>query len=148
MTPEHFEWVRNHLTEIFQQPGLNRFLGLQIIEVAEGKIVLSMEVAEEHGNILGYAHGGTLASFADVTMGFPCMTLGKLGVTIDMNISYIDNAPTGSRITGVGRIISNGNRIIRSVGEIYDGEKLLVTAQASYYVVGDFTKDDHPPLDF
>lgn len=144
MTPEHIEWVRSYLTEVFQQPGLYRFLGLQITEIAEGKIVISMEVAEEHGNIFGYVHGGTLASLADVTMGFPCYTVGKSIVTIDMNISYIKGAPVGSTITAVGEIISNGNSIIRSVGEIYNGEELLASSQASYFIVGNFTKDDYP----
>lgn len=147
MTPEHLEWVRNYLTEMFQQTNLNNFLGLRIVEIAEGKIVLSMEVAEKHSNIYRYVHGGTLASLSDVVMGFPCYTLGKSIVTIDINISYIKSAPVGSILTAVGRIISNGNSIIRSVGEIYNREELLVSSQASYFVIGDFTKDNHPLLD-
>lgn len=144
MTPEHLEWVRNYLIEVYQQPGLDKFLGLQIVEVAEGKVVLSMEVAEEHGNIYGSVHGGTLASLADVAMGFPCVTMGKRIVTIDMNISYIKGAPTGSTLTAVGELISNGNSILRSEGAIYNGEELLVKAQASYFIIGSLTKDDYP----
>lgn len=144
MTPEHLEWVSNFLPELLQQPGLDKFLGLQVVEIAAGKVILSMKVAPEHSNFYGSVHGGTLASIADVAMGFPCVTVGKRIVTIDMNISYIKGVPTGSTLTAVGRIVSNGNSIIRSVGEIYNGEELLATSQASYFIIGDFTKDDHP----
>jgi len=144
MTPEHLEWVRSFFPEMVQQPGLDKFMGLHIVEVLEGRVVLSMEVAQQHSNIYGAVHGGTLASIADVAMGFPCVTLGKRIVTIDMNISYIKSAPTGSTLTAVGKIISNGNTVIRSEGEIYNGEELLVKSQASYFIIGNFTEDDHP----
>lgn len=144
MTPEHLEWVRKHFAELVLASGFDQFLGMKAVEITEGKVVLSMKIAEKHGNIYGSVHGGILASVADIVMGIPCMTLGKRIVTIDMSVSFIKNAPTGSTITAVGRIISKGNRVIRSVGEIYNGEELLVRAQASYFVTGDFTEDDYP----
>lgn len=144
MTPEHLAWVRDYLREINQTPILENFLDLQVVEVAEGKAVYRTKIAEKHSNIYGFVHGGTLASIVDVAMGVSCVTLGRRIVTIDMNTSYIKSVPTGSTLTVVGEVISNGNTIMRAVGEIFCEQQLIARSQASYFVIGDFTKDDHP----
>jgi acyl-CoA thioesterase len=144
MSKEHLLWVKNYLKEIYQSPILENFLDLQIIEVEEGKVTYSTKIVDRHSNFYGFVHGGTLASISDIAMGVSCITLGKRVVTIDMSISYIKNAPTGSIITAVGEVISNGRTIMRAVGEIYHGQQLLVRSQASYFVTGDFVESDCP----
>lgn len=145
MTQEHLSWLRNYLKEIYQTPILENFLDLQVVELAEGKITYSMKINEEHSNVYGFVHGGTLASISDVAMGVSCFTLGKRVVTIDMSISYIKNTPTRSTLTAVGKVISKGNSIMRAVGEIFNEKhQLLVRSQASYFVVGDFHENDYP----
>jgi acyl-CoA thioesterase len=124
---------------------MENFLGHQIDKVEEGKITYSTKIIDKHSNFYGFVHGGTLASISDVAMGVSCITMGKRVVTIDMSISYIKNTPTGSTITAVGEVISNGKTIMRAVGEIFNEQKqLLVRSQASYYVVGDFSENDYP----
>ena len=144
MTQEHLSWVRNYLTEIYQTPILENFLGLQIIELSEGKIIYSTKIIDKHSNMYGSVHGGTLASISDIAMGVSCLTLGKRVVTIDMSISYIKNVPTGSTLTAIGKVISNGRTIMRAVGEIYNEQQLLIRSQASYFVTGDFCENDYP----
>lgn len=144
MTQEHLSWIRNYLKEIYQTPILENFLELQVIELAEGKVIYSTKIIDKHSNLYGFVHGGTLASISDVAMGVSCITLGKRVVTIDMSISYIKNAPTGSTLTAVGEVISNGKTIMRAVGEIFNKQQLLVRSQASYFVTGDFCENDYP----
>jgi acyl-CoA thioesterase len=144
MSLEHLLWVRNYLEETYQKPILENFLELEVVELEEGKIVIRTKVIDKHCNLYGFVHGGTLASISDVAMGVSCATLGKRVVTIDMNISYIKNVPVGSTLTAVGQVISNGKTIMRATGEIFNGEQLLVRSQASYFVTGDFCKDDYP----
>lgn len=61
-----------------------------------------------------------------------------------MGISYIKNAPTGSVLTAVGKVVSDVRTIMPAVGEIYHEEQLLVRSQASYFVTGNFDKNDFP----
>lgn len=143
MTQEHLSWLHNYLKEIYQTPILENFLQLQVIELAEGKVLYSTKIINKHSNMYGFVHGGTLASICDVAMGVSCMTLGKRVVTIDMSISYINNAPTGCTLTAVGEVISNGKTIMRAVGEIFNKQQLLVRSQASYFVIGDFCENDY-----
>lgn len=144
MTQDYILRLQNHLKEIYHIPILENFLDLQIDELSEGKAVYHMKIKDLHSNIYGLIHGGTLASAADIAMGVSCLTLGKRVVTLDMNISYVKNAPTGSTITAVGEVISDGRTIMRAVGEIYHEQQLLVRSQASYFITGDFFEDDSP----
>ncbi|MTV48286.1 hotdog fold thioesterase [Heliobacillus mobilis] len=143
MTQEHLSWVRNYLQEKYQTPILENFLGLEVVELAEGIVIYQVQMNEHHRNIYGSVHGGTLASISDVAMGVSCLTLGKRVVTIDMNVSYIKNVTQGSILTAVGEVVSNGKTIMRAVGEIYHEEQLLVRAQASFFVLGVFTEKDY-----
>lgn len=145
MSQEHISWLRNYLKETYQTPILENFLELQVIELEEGKVIYRTKIIDKHCNLYGFVHGGTLASISDVAMGGSCITLRKRVVTIDINVSYIKNAPVGSTLTAVGEVISNGNTIMRASGEIFnEQQQLLVRSQASYFVTGDFCENDYP----
>lgn len=147
MSEDELLWVNNYFKEIYKMPILENFLNLQIVEVKEGKVKYCAKIIDKHCNLYGYVHGGTLASISDVVMGVSCVTLGKRVVTTDMGISYIKNVPKGSTITAVGEVISNGNTILRAEGKIFnEKQQLLVKSHASYFVVGDFSKDDYPQV--
>lgn len=143
MTQEYLSWLREYFDKIHQTPILENFLKLQIVEIAHGKSTYRTKTIQEHSNIYGTVHGGTLASIADIAMGTSCLTLGKRVVTIDMNISYIKGASSCSTLTATGEVISNGKTIMRAIGEIFDEQgQLLVRSQASYFVTGNFERDD------
>ncbi len=138
---EKLLWLQNYLKETYDTPILENFLGLEVSALEEGKIVYTSKIVDRHCNMYGFIHGGTLASVSDIAMGVACITLGKRVVTIDMNISYIKNAPAGSIITAVGQVVSNGRTIMRATGEIYCDGQLLVRSQASYFVTGEFGEE-------
>lgn len=145
MSEQHLLWLRNYFEENYQKSILENFLNPEIVEISEGKVIYEIKIMDKHCNIYGYIHGGALASIADVVMGVSCVTLGKRIVTTDMSISYIKNVSAGSTITAVGEVTSNGNNMMRGVCKIFDEqEQLLVQAQASYFVIGDFSNGDYP----
>lgn len=143
MSKEHLLWLRNHIEEAYQSPILENFLNFEIVEMSEGKVIYKTKIIDKHCNLYGYVHGGTLASIADAVMGISCVTLKKRIVTIDMSISYIKNVQEGSTITAVGKVINNGNRLMHAEVQIFDEENnLLVRAQGSFFVMGDFQSDN------
>lgn len=145
MSEEHLMWLQKYIKKIYQTPIMENFLNLKIVEIEEGKVTFSAKIVDEHCNIYGFVHGGTLASIADAVMGTSCTTLGKRVVTTDMSISYIKNVTAGSTLTAVGKVISNGRTMMRTTAKIYDEKKeLLVSVQGSYYVIGDFHQDNYP----
>lgn len=147
MSKEHLMWLQKYIKEVYQTPIMENFLNLKIVEIAEGKVTFSAKIVDRHCNMYGFVHGGTLASIADAVMGTSCTTFGKRIVTTDMSISYIKNVTSGSTLTAVGKVISNGRTMMRTTAQIYDEKKeLLVSVQGSYFVIGDFHQDDYPQL--
>lgn len=145
MAKGHLSWLYKHYQEICENPILENFLDTKLVKLEEGKSEFKIKTIDRHSNIYGTVHGGTLASICDIAMGTACLTYAKRVVTIDMNISYIKGAPSGSALTATGQVISNGKTIMRSIGCIFDEQgQLLVSSQASYYVTGDFVEHDHP----
>ncbi len=144
MSKDHLKWLQDHLENVHQDEILENILDFQVIEIKEGTVVYQVKIADKHCNMYGFVHGGTLSSLSDVVMGVSCITLGKRVVTIDMSVSYIKNAPSGSILTARGKVISQGNTIMRAASEIYHEDQLLVRSQASYFVIGDFHKEDYP----
>lgn len=147
MSKEHLVWLKSYLEKNYNKSILENFLDPQIVEVIEGKVIYEMKIIDRHCNIYGYIHGGTLASIADVVMGVSCTTLGKRIVTTDLSISYIKNVNAGSTITAVGKVVSDGENIMRCTCKIFDEhEKILVQAQASYFVIGSFDEVNPPKV--
>jgi acyl-CoA thioesterase len=141
---EHFLWIENYINVLSQKPVLERFLGLKLEEASEGKVVFSTKINSNQCNFYGFVHGAALASILEITMGLACISMGKLVVTLDLNTNYIKNAPEGSVLTAIGKVVSNGNTIMRATGKIVNGEQVLVRSQASYYINGDFDTNDYP----
>ncbi len=141
-TEEYLLWLENYLEATYQKPILENFLNLLILGIEKGKITYSCTIKDYQTNFYGFTHGGVLASICDVAMGVSCISLGKQVVTIDMNISYIKNVPLGSNLIAKGKVISVGKSIMRATGEIYHDEELLVKSQASYFIKGDFHKNN------
>lgn len=144
MSQAHLTWLRTYLENMYQNPILENFLGFEIVELADGKVVYRMQVIDKHCNKYGTVHGGTLASIADTVMGIVCVTKGKRVVTLDMSTSYIKNTSVGSILTAVGEVVSNGKTIVRTVCDIFHEEQLLVRSHGSFYVIGNFVEEDHP----
>ena len=146
MGKEYLAWVRQNMEERFSGSAaddakFDHYLGLQLVEVEEGKVILKSHTRDTHKNINGAIHGGILASIADIAMGFSCVTLKKQIVTLDMNIGYIKNVPVGNTITAIGKVLSNGRKIMRTSCEIYHENVLLTSVQATFYVTGEYTEE-------
>lgn len=141
---KHLDWVKGYFREACRTQVLENFLGAELTSLRRGRVRCAMKVRGEHGNIYGTVHGGTLAAISDFAMGVACVTTGRRVVTIDMNISYIKGAPAAGRLTAEGSVVSEGKRIMRAEGKVFCGRQLLVRAQASYYVTGEFHAGDFP----
>lgn len=144
MTNNHLIWLRNHLEDTYQSDILENFLNLRVIEINSGSVTYEIKTKGKHSNFYGFVHGGTLSSVSDIVMGVSCITLRKRVVTIDMSVSYIKGAPSGSTLIAKGMVVSEGNTIMRAVSEIYHEDQLLVRSQASYFIIGDFHEEDYP----
>lgn len=132
------QWLRNRIGEIFRDNPLSSMMNINITDLEEGKVMLTMPIANEiHTNVYGFVHGGTLFTLVDSVMGIAGLTTGHLVVTNDINIRFMTNAKKGNVLTATGWIIHKGKDNIITEAEIRDKrQRLLVKAQGSYFMRG------------
>lgn len=66
----------------------SRWLGVELVELADGRCVLRMRVRADMVNGFGVAHGGIAFSLADSAMAFACNDGPNVTVAVDNSISY------------------------------------------------------------
>ena len=90
-----------------------------------GHVRLSVQVAEEHKNNLGIAHGGVILTLLDIALGSAARTAAGVPVmTIDMHSAFL--SPGRGELFGEGRVLRQGRSLIFSEGEVRDAEGNLV----------------------
>ena len=113
------------------------FLGIEILEFANGKAKCRMDLKDHHLNNGGRVHGGVLTSLADTAAGVAVRSVrpeGKLSATTDLSISFI-RPPQGASLEAEAEIIHAGKRLFRAEITIFSNEKLVAKTNATFMIV-------------
>ena len=82
----------------------------------------------------GGVQGGLVAGYLDDVMGYAyvAMTNGEAApLNLELSMSLIRLVPEGARITGIGRVVKGGRRVIFLEGELRDEEGRLLARATS-----------------
>jgi uncharacterized protein (TIGR00369 family) len=110
-------------------PPVIDLVGINMTEAGEGRVVLTIEPAEYHYNIMGMVHGGISATLLDTGMGLSVLSLLPAGhrfTTLEIKVNYL--RPITERtgiVTCEGTIIHRGARIATSEARITDARGKL-----------------------
>ncbi len=124
-----------------------RLLGIELIEIEEGRTRAILEVQKHHKQQNGFLHGGVISTLVDVVMGFAAFSLVPHDhhvVTGDLRISYL--SPSMSRnVYAKGWVLKPGKKLHFCEAEVWEegqGEnKLIAKASSSMAVI--FPEDFH-----
>lgn len=75
-----------------------QFLGVELLEVGEGKATAEVIVRENLLNAHGTTHGGVVFSLADVVFAVASNSYGKTSVALSMNIGFLAASWKGTRL--------------------------------------------------
>ena len=91
---------------------LLKTLGISLEEVGEHHAVMSVVVDERHGNYLGGAHGGLIASLVDTACFFPepLLPSGRLATTTSLTVNYVKPVQMGDRLVARSELVHLGRR--------------------------------------
>ena len=122
-------------------PPIGRMLGMDIVEVAQGRVVFSLEPAEWMFNPIGSVHGGIAATVLDSCMGCAVQTTLPAGTgytTSDLQVRYVRpmSAETGL-VHAEGTIVHSGRRQATAEGRLIAVAtgKLIATATTGCIVL-------------
>ena len=104
MTPQ--ERAQKSAAAMWETDRASQHMGMQIVEVDEGRATLSMTVKREHCNGHGICHGGFTFTLADSAFAFACNSRNQATVAQHNNISYIAPGREGDVLTAVAREVS------------------------------------------
>ena len=112
-------------------------IGADLTAIAPGRVEAELTLAQQHQQQRGFAHGGLLATLADLVAGFAAVTLvpDDTGVvTAELKISYLHPA-VGQKLRAVGWVLKAGRRLHFCEAEVWCDELLVVKASATMAVV-------------
>ena len=112
-------------------------IGADLTRIEPGRIEAELALGQQHQQQRGFAHGGLVATMADLVAGFAAVTLVPEGVgvvTSDLKVSYL-HPGIGSRIKAVGWVLKAGRRLHFCEAEVWCDEVLIAKASATMAVI-------------
>jgi acyl-CoA thioesterase len=85
-------------------------LGLEIIDVAPGRVRVEMTVRPDMVNGHGMCHGGIIFALADSAFAFACNSHGEPMVAAGANIDFVAPTQSGERVTATASEVSRTAR--------------------------------------
>ncbi|XP_039676352.1 acyl-coenzyme A thioesterase 13 isoform X1 [Perca fluviatilis] len=113
--------LKQIMRAMVDNPGFDRVLSkipmcfpqVDVLSARPGKVVCEMRVDEEHTNRGGTLHGGLTATLVDVisTMAIMYTERGAPGVSVDMNITYMNAAKMGEDVLITAQVLKQGRTL-------------------------------------
>ena len=96
---------------MYSSDGFSQWLGIECLEIKEGRCVLRMKLRKEMLNGFAIAHGGITYSLADSALAFASNSHGRKSVSIETSISHTESVKEGDIITAIAEEVSLSNKI-------------------------------------
>lgn len=115
-----------------------KYINMELVEFTETGCVITMKVGDDHINMHGTAHGGTIASIADASCGGSLLIdleENEFVVTENMIVNYFRPVEKGI-LTGKGWIVNRSGRRAVMEADIFDesGHK-VAHAQTTHVII-------------
>lgn len=109
---------------------ISRFMGMEVDELAEGRVVFSLTPQPTMVNPIGLVHGGIAATLLDSAMGCAVHSALPAGVrysTIDLHVHYVRPVPLDAgAVVATGTVVHVGGRMATAEGSLRDGAGTLL----------------------
>ncbi|PIO38991.1 hypothetical protein AB205_0007520, partial [Aquarana catesbeiana] len=107
---------------------------LQIVSASPGKLVCEMKVDEDHTNRGGTLHGGLTATLVDMvsTVALLNTDRGAPGVSVDMNITYMNAAKIGESILITAQVLKQGKTLAFATVDLVNKDTGKIIAQGRH----------------
>ena len=98
--------ARTAVARLFEADLASQALGIEIIDVAPGRVKIAMTVRPDMVNGYGMCHGGIVFAFADSAFAFACNSYGDPMVAAGASIEFLAPTPRGERLTATATEVS------------------------------------------
>lgn len=112
--------------------------GPYYLKDGQGAPIVGCRILPQHMNYIGSAHGGVLATLADVALSLAVYVSQEPNLpvtTVSMSTSFLSAARLGEWIEAVGTIDRIGNTLAYTHGSIWCGDRTLMTMSAVFNII-------------
>ncbi|MBI4334095.1 MAG: PaaI family thioesterase [Chloroflexi bacterium] len=120
----------SELRSLAEKEPVASFLGIRLLELAEGYAKVGMTLRPEFKNFNGMVFGGIIMSLADQAFAYANNSVFKPNVASQFNIHFLARADVGEELTAECRVLRAGKRACVSEMTVTNGEGKLI-ARAS-----------------
>ena len=116
---------------------------LQPTDSPEDSISYTWTIPESYANSEGNLQGGVMAAFIDAVLGTvttPHLPADRYPTLAEMKVSFFRPARVGTRITGTGRVVKRGRRLLFAEAEVTDEDGKLLAKASGTEIPSDVTK--------
>ncbi len=121
------------MKKFFQRDLFARHLGIELLEVTEGKARAKMPIKDFHFNSLGSVHGGAIFSLADFVFAAASNSYGTMAVAINVCISYLRAARGGTLFADAREVSRNPKLASYAISIKDDASNLVAIFQGMVY---------------
>ena len=118
-------------------PPFNQLLGIRVVRMEDGEAEATIDLAQQHTNNRGVAHGGVVSSLLDSAMGAAVISsIPKEWwcATTGLHIQFIAGALAGP-LMATGTVLRRGRSVAFVQGEAHDENgRLVATAQGTWHL--------------
>ncbi|MDG6939024.1 MAG: PaaI family thioesterase [Nitrososphaerota archaeon] len=109
--------------------------GIHDIQFEDDTSVIRLRLEDKHRNHMGVAHGGLMATLADMAMGAAAHRHAQRPlVTVEMKLSYMRPGFGGS-LVAKGRMLKKGEHLLFASCTIYDDKGQEALAALGTYMM-------------
>ncbi len=112
-----------------------KLLGIELEEITEEKVVMSLAMQEKLRQPYGLLHGGATASLIDTATAFAVITsigTDEKATTVDLTVQYL-RPVTDGKVVCTAKVVRAGKRLIFLSAEVVNEQgKLVATALSTY----------------
>lgn len=116
-------------------PPVMATLGIEAVEVEQGRIVFALDPAEFHYNPIGTVHGGVLSTLLDSATGcavHSALPAGTGYTSLDLSVRFLRPVTVASgRLTCEGTVVSRGSRTAMAQARLTDTRDRLLAHATS-----------------
>lgn len=86
-------------------------VGIELIEVADGRAKAMLEINKHHLNGVGLTQGGVVFTLADLVFAAASNSYGPVAVAINASISFVKATTEGAVLTAEAKEVSRNARL-------------------------------------
>lgn len=116
-------------------------MGIKVVEMGEGKAILTMPFEDKMTNPYGMMHGSGAYALADSAAAVAIASIsekGKQFFTVEMKVNYLEPITQG-KVEARAKVLRQG-RIAPCEVDVYNENRLVAKAIATYIIVDENKK--------